>query len=388
MYGYMIIGPYARELGQIGYLALLLAALCYLYKFRIIPSWSLLGLSLLSFVYATLSYFRFFDTSWTTYFDRDVIVRQMICVPAFAVLYTAYADIVSRYRFIFEKSYLLALFVIAPLISIFVAQIRAGELVGLPNLIGPSIALILGLGIASYSISNRILSLLLILLFSASIIAVSNNSQITLAGLLILLVFLFPGPKFGIYSGIIALSFSSILILYAGDLARLLDDPNSAIRLYIWDDALILIRDSRGLGIGYGTELIRNYYEEHVSLSPFPEEELLLISTHNTFVFLLARMGIVAFLLFSFFTLSIGLGIRAVKGRNGRVALLAWMLAILSLSVNVAIESVIFLTGTAFALAVAKGFSFIKPRGTAIVNRKESVELRSHNLSRSIQLES
>lgn len=126
-------------------------------------------------------------------------------------------------------------------------------------------------------------------------------------------------------------------------------DPNSAIRAFMWVDAIDLFFSSYGVGIGFGRELVSNVYLPMNILSFYSEPELMQGGIHNSFITMFARMGVIGGGAFALAILKTAWP-SARPGPLREPAYLAFFMVYVSCWVNVAIESPMSSIGTALLL--------------------------------------
>lgn len=129
-------------------------------------------------------------------------------------------------------------------------------------------------------------------------------------------------------------------------------DPNTGIRLAFWKDVIERTWESRGLGVGFGTETIRpRYYWEfgYNVIAPLESERFIYVAAHNAFFDAMYRMGVLGLLILAYFLGSTCL--RLLRSARLRV-FDCWIIVatFLTLSVNVALVSVNFVFGTCFII--------------------------------------
>ncbi|WP_342643430.1 O-antigen ligase family protein [Rhodoligotrophos ferricapiens] len=354
LYAYILLGPISRDLGIVGFISVVAVCAIYCAARRTPLDWALLALALLSSTYGVLSYYHVFPRSWTTLYDPEYIVRQLATIPAFLFIFSAMRHLWTTLLYSLSSRVFSFLMVVLPAASIPLVELfrAAGSGFSLPNLIGSSVIFFIGLGVILLSWRRTLRNIAFVVLLTALVIFFTRNAQTLLASMLLILVFISPKPR------IVAIGMGTLALCllmtspFLFQLAPYISDPNTTLRLLIWSDAFTAFSDSLGLGIGFGTEAVRNFYAAHTAVTPFPEENILAISTHNSFVFLFMRTGIIGGLLFLVFCYRIAFSGSAQSPAHLRVAIYCWCLGILSLSVNVALESPLFMLGVAAAFSL------------------------------------
>jgi hypothetical protein len=265
---------------------------------------------------AILSHFRVLPTSWQTHFMEGAIVRQLIPVTAFfAVAWASKAYF--RRRLLCRN-----IFFGAPLFLF------------LSLVIGPAVMFQQGLKYQGEDSAHALIvlygafinNILIAMFFITGFIFLATDWR-RYAGLVVLvgiaamthfvqfwvLTAVALAMLFGAPARIVVIGLAVILTgIYAVGLSyvpeMMMASPNSGIRLAFVADALSSAVDTRGVGIGFGTESVRWRYQfsgmkEFIFL-PDPRSitnermlELLSTGVHNSFAQALLRTGLPGFLL-------------------------------------------------------------------------------------------
>lgn len=130
-------------------------------------------------------------------------------------------------------------------------------------------------------------------------------------------------------------------------------DHNSSVRAILWRDVWEAMEQTGGIGIGYGTEYIKNRFEEimywgwYIGDSPTD----IFVATHSTFYDVLLREGFIGLALFCYWFLPY---FRVPGDRTlpeTRLLCAVSVLLVINSSVNVGLSSITFLFGSVIGLA-------------------------------------
>lgn len=141
-------------------------------------------------------------------------------------------------------------------------------------------------------------------------------------------------------------------------------DANSAWRLRFWNDELVQLVQSKGLGVGFGTSYATEAFvgnQPAISRSPYDPVyrqhtvAYLMMATgpHNSFVSVAFRMGVAGIVTFLGFLASIFQGMWKNIEQVPVFRLLVFFAAIAIISVNVGLESPVYLLPFIFAMGLA-----------------------------------
>lgn len=130
-------------------------------------------------------------------------------------------------------------------------------------------------------------------------------------------------------------------------------DSNSMVRLVMWKDATQSLIDTFGLGVGFGTEWIKNEFylikSNWFLFDNYNTNDKFNVTTHNTFSDIFFRVGLIGLLLFLKFIMSL-FNERIIK--NSRLVSYLFLSILISLSTNPGFFSVNFFIG----LSITFGF--------------------------------
>ena len=319
--------------------------------------------SLLALLYVFLSFFHVLPGAWTIYYEPRAIVNQSASVVTFGFMVIASWRWWDRVRLgRIPRSVLLCLlflcFVIAGLVQV---VMDGGQF--LSTLRNSTLAFFV---IASYFLfRGKLIGHLFILLgLLASFTGTASFLQI---GLTFALLFSFYGmtllklPVGRIASAVFVILTLGVALYGLSDIRGVWEiDVNTAWRLAFWRDVFRSVEMTMGIGVGFGTEALANFYADlhrdflaDVVSSRGVDIGFLLIGTHNGYSDTLFRMGIVgAVLLVAIFH-----GSRPapdpVAPRSNHTGFI-FVLAFLCTFTNVALQSPLYAAGVAFALGYTR----------------------------------
>ncbi|MGP9818913.1 hypothetical protein ACTZWW_02760 [Salinarimonas sp. NSM] len=298
--GYVWGWPISRHLG-VPALAVLLAAalLSILCARRAYLPGAMIALPMLAGVYIALSFAGVLPAAWTQVYDRGAIAQQSVGYIAMPILVSANVNaliVLARYPALVKRvlvpAGVIGGLVINPLVltlwgeplegghSYFLLNSFSGAELILTALIGwwafhalSGIApfVVVPILIALTTHLNTALAYLALLVFRTRRLLVLGS----LAGLLLFLA-----------TGVVAPLFWEPLLAL---------DANNGIRAVFWGDAWLAVRDTWGVGVGFGREAIRGvyyFYAEPWSLKRPDEPDFLFIGVHNAVVQAGYRLGI------------------------------------------------------------------------------------------------
>ena len=358
--GYMLFWPLARSAGAPVLVLLIGIGLIAMVTSRPVPIfWPAVWLGVVSAIYVPLSYLDVLPQAWTYVFDRSFIPQQVvgtISVPIFiganicALREIAVMSSRGKKRLMIAFAFL-GTFVTSWLLSGGAAdQIDESSflgLLGLNTFFSSDMVILILLGVVIFR-SGLLVSFLAI----AFGLAISTNFQPSLVVLLAIPCRLGWVGRRGALAGAIGLLLiAGVSSRFANELQPL--DPNSSIRAQFWYDAMDGYAKSYGIGIGYGTEVIRDLYTlagEDRAIARETDANFLLVGVHSSFfqtLFRLGTLGIVALLVMVWRLLP-------PKGSPPPVPFECWLFLalVLDMAVNVAMESINFQPGLLVGMAI------------------------------------
>jgi O-antigen ligase len=270
----------------------------------------LLLFSLWGLIYVALSFVNAFPVAWTRYYDSGVILQQASYLATLLPLVAASQKWWDDPRFDTNRDSVLIAAVLAAFV--FGAAIDVG--IGVYNDIRPFASMrnyvFIGLLALSYLAFRqgkwRRPAILALLLLAAAAIWRHQFLQTTIIYLLLIMFLTITVIRIRADRMMLILF---LLLLAAATVYGLQDplrvfqiDENTGLRLAWWNDALAATAQTGGVGVGFGTEALRNEYATTLERDSYREEggAFLLISTHSAFFDTLFRTGAVGFLLLCF----------------------------------------------------------------------------------------
>lgn len=162
---------------------------------------------------------------------------------------------------------------------------------------------------------------------------------------------------------VVCLAAVFIVPFYADQITPYLG-ANSAWRLRFWNDALVQLVQSKGIGVGFGTSYATEAFvgnQPSISKSPYDPifrqqtVEYLMMATgpHNSLISVAFRMGIAGIVTFLGFLESIFTGLWKNIEQVPIYSLFVFFAAIAIVSVNVGLESPVYLLPFIFAMGLA-----------------------------------
>lgn len=132
-------------------------------------------------------------------------------------------------------------------------------------------------------------------------------------------------------------------------------DANFGVRLLFLGDALEALSDTVGLGVGFGTWGIRNFYA-YVSGGFFkfttPDQNIYTISVHNSLFGLMMRMGLLIGVMYTALIVKLTFAANKLAKEEYKFAACIAIPLFSALWANVAIESPTYSVGVAFCVAL------------------------------------
>lgn len=314
--------------------------------------WPFVALAALYLLYAVLSTLGLFETGWTRLFDPGAITQQVVSYPALLVLVCLFHRVSYGSGLMAgDNAVLTALGLKLVMAAVSAWSGEAGFLAALFNVENltnqhaiPLLLFFYWSMVARPSVGWTVLG-------GVYVIACAGTTSAALLGVFAILfgVLACRGRTAVLIVASLAI-FSVLAPLFPLQLLSL--DANSGVRAFFWRDGLELAAQSHFIGIGLGTELVRNYYPS----LPFDwrlvddgSGQLIFIGLHSSFYQALVRVGMAGLLL-------LGLGcwrLCALARQNARPAL-AWMALctlLTSLTVNPSLDSANFMFANALMIA-------------------------------------
>lgn len=374
---FIIMQPFIRDYGGLLFVAFVAVAVCHAFATaRLVVVPTLVGFTAIGLSYVVLSYANALPDAWTRVFDTTLIPRQAFYVVALYPLvlsaaslwdYAAQTGRTGRvYAVLLVATGLLA----APVEALtegsrdFVTAYASMAAGGLGN---TRLLLYAGLSYFLLVRPSKALTRLYTLLISGALFFVlyyyTEDAQLQnlLAVLVIVAVsFVRPTARFVKLVAVCGAAVYLALIPFAQDIYEW--DHNAGYRLALTRDALIGVAESHGLGVGFGKEVVTGEYGQYGidrTKGMTAPSELAIQGVHNSFAQEFMRLGLVggAFLL-TFFVWAAFPGARGSLGRRRHEAVV-YLLVLLAMTVNVALESPTYIVG----LAMVVGYLLSGKRG-------------------------
>ena len=269
----------------------------------------LLLLSIWGLIYVFLSYLHAFSPAWTRYYDTGVIFQQASYLAVLLPLVSASQKWWDDPRFdVNREAILIAVVFFAFLFGVALdIAILGAEGVSIRPLATLRNYVLLGLLALSYfAFRSRkwrtfaIAALMLLLAMSIWLHLFLQNTFVYVIILGFLTVAMLRIPADRLMLAVFLLLLISVTLIGIQDPLRVFEiDPNTGWRLAWWRDALEATAQTGGLGVGYGTESLRNEYGSTLLRDTYREEggTFLLVSTHSAFFDTIFRTGVVGFVL-------------------------------------------------------------------------------------------
>ncbi|MDT4808706.1 hypothetical protein FQZ97_415720 [compost metagenome] len=319
--------------------------------------------SLFSLCYAVLSVFNVFPSVWTRYFEVSAIPQQALfayAIPTcFLVMTFFFREMLVSLRGRRSLANLFLVWVLANYLDMLASNdLNILGLVSISGLGNVSALIIAATSLYLSTIrtpGRRFLVILIFLVMSF----LSPFSQNKIFALVFAVMWIFPRYSFLLLISLI----SSSVIFYAFTVGSPLSvayiDTNLAVRLVLLRDALNGFIESNLLGVGFGTESIRNYYM--VFDNPiFANEEdtgFIHLSVHNSFAAIPFRVGLIGFVALLAFLWQTLIRTRADGPFNERALKCSLFAAFFIVSFqNPALESYVYLYGVCLYLSLIWAF--------------------------------
>jgi hypothetical protein len=354
---YMLLFRAFRELDAIGLGVAMLACLLVIFIAKQVRLFSnLLPFYLFSTFILLVSWFDGMPDSWTRYQNPLAALRQWAWLPVLTLTASAiFVLLCENWRWITRNALWIAvaLFVITRLSKLALGQLDNVNLqffiYGLDNENAAIAALIF---IHMHYNSKTVLRALVVGLLY---LAMCSSQSSLMAGVISILA-LWPRLHKPL---IVAIAIGGLLFIGIAQVffrEIILIDPNSSFRGLIWRDSTQLLKDTLGIGVGYGTEYIKNDFRSiDAEFNRFILEsagDRLFIGTHSSLYDVAIRTGVIGAVL-----LLIGLS-RELRGHianqrlaNLRVAMVGSLL--FNNLFNMGLASINVTMGTAMFFAIA-----------------------------------
>lgn len=230
--------------------------------------------------------------AWTRYHDNAAAIRHWLAIPSLALATALFVGLFTRYRDLIVRR-ALALTVFFYLYEQGILYLRGEDFYWLMyDVKNQSMATTLTLIIFLFR-ERRPLWMDLGLILVYLLMAASSSHQILALSLLALRIS--PRENWVVIGVSTAIALMLILApIFAADLWSL--DRNAAVRAIMWRDAADAMVQSNGIGVGFGTEYIRNQFYAlglgDWQLVSEGGDSRLFLSTHSAIYDMAIRLGI------------------------------------------------------------------------------------------------
>ena len=366
-----------RDFDATGFIVLTLTTLPFIFypkRARINPY--MIVFCAITVVYVLLSLLEVFDRSWTRFFDEFTALRQGFYAIGLPLFVIAAEGTVRHFRDKGKEGWMFMLLlifggIIGPILfTVFkgTRDVTFFDYVQFNSLYNIEMFFALAIGyfvLASKKVPKWVGLIICILLF-----IFSTYLQAQLVALLLMVFLLGAPPRLAMYGAIAGIFILIVSLLPFGAAFREID-PNIGVRIFMWNDSIKAFVDTNGIGIGFGTEYITNFYpySNQLHIQTYLREGHQYIGNHSAFFSVLMRMGLIGLLalimfLFSFLPTK-GRAFRNLKGgiTSKGDPFLCWIYTILIISFasNVALASIHYFIGNAFLIGYLMSFRETRP---------------------------
>jgi hypothetical protein len=333
-----------------------------------------LALSGFAFVYVLLSFLHVLPGGWTRFYERSIIINEAGSVVAFGIMLISAHRWWDRVRSGHVSAFYVGALAIVSLFleALWEVALGGGEGSLLSTLRNGAVAFLVIS--AYYSFRGKLVWSLGILGLLVSLFINPTGYLQTLltfalfGGFYALKTLNIPAGRLASF-GFIALALTLTVIGMSNpDTVFWNVDRNTGWRLMFWKDALECVGLTGGVGVGFGTEALTNFYPV-VQREFFPDSKIetsfMLIGTHNGFMDTTLRLGVVGLVLLiaTFLTC---IPVRDRSASRSSAAGFAFCVAFLCAYLNVALQSPLYAVGISFSLGLARSL-----RATAEVEDRE-----------------
>lgn len=361
---YLVCYDLMRDWGAAGVLVpVMLAAIITIRQRSFIRPRQYVAFMLWACLIMALSLLGLMPKSWTEHFDRLAAFRQfapLVMLPflasAFSVFFTAALPWIERHAL----RALVVMYALHLLIPMWRGSVD--EFYGTFYTITNNTAAFWIVFI--FWVTRQETPVIAKLLGIAIMTMLASSAQSLL--IVLLLPFMFLWRQRDLALVMLALALAVFLLVAPYHAQTLFDlDPNSGVRAVMWKDVLKVVRDTFGLGVGFGTEYITNFFGEVTDgewgLASY-EDDLFYLASHSTLYDMLLRLGAVGVVLFLLWLWPQLHGADRLKSRADRVAfaVVAAMFLIVN-AINVGVFSVNFLFGGATMLGFLNALRLSQP---------------------------
>lgn len=384
---YMTFYPFLREFGPIGLLFTLgFGGICCFLAQNINLFRPLIPFYIFSIIVLFLSLADAMPDGWTRYRDSFAAIRHWAWLPTLTLAGSAFVIFLRLHsHWIIRHSLFLAvaIFCLSRTLKYFLGMIDNTEedffIYGLTNENAPIVALVfIYIHCRANKLWKSLLVGLVLLLMSRSV----TSSLVAVIGMIALWT---KAHRLVLVSTIIG---SALFLIGAQAYYREVHsfDPNTAVRGLFWKDSSALVVQTYGVGVGYGTEYVRNDFRGLVTTGSnrFIEEgaeDRLYLGTHSSVYDVAIRVGVIGLFLL-LWGLVKELGGRPLSAPFERLRFAVIGSLIINNTFNMGLASINLTFGTALFLAIAiacRGTLYIPNRVLSIVIGQSNSTNRIHN---------
>lgn len=353
---YILLWPISRDVGGWAFFVVIFTAIISSFDAKrptiVTPA---LLLSVLSVFYLLLSFGGMLPTSWTRHHENRVMLQQAIGYLTLPIFLLANGELVKKFLCLSDYVKLRCAFIYVALNVAIVPIVMSShansgvedkggivQILMLNTFFSSELLLIVAIGFILFSI-RAIWSVVI----SIALIPFCTNAQ-PIVALLVLMI-----CRFGYINKVrLAISGASIflasLVMMAVADKVIAFDVNTGIRAQFWKDGISTMIDTMGRGVGFGSEAIKPIYRFTSRLWRIDgtTDAYLLTGLHNSIMNAGFRMGVLGFGLMLWICV-------AIFPRRINSPFIAWLylIVLLDLQINVALESVAFSLGLYLAIA-------------------------------------
>lgn len=362
---YAMTFPMLRPLNEWPLLSVVVAAAgSSLLLQRVIARPAQWALIVFSSLWLVLSLTRSLPSGWTRYFDAYAAVRHwvwLLLVPlfvtAFYALWARYGRLIIRHALLVTVAY----FIVSRL-AMWVSGVEKSvmfSIYGVNNTTLPILFLLI------LFLFRRQRAWFIDLAFGLIILALCTSSTNRIIALSALAIRFVPIPR------MVPLGLACVLALalslaphFALEVFRL--DGNSGVRAVMWGDSAAAVAETHGLGVGYGTEYIKNQFEsiqQGWTLRSETSDDRLFVSTHSAFYDVLLRTGLIGAALLVLWMFSYLRIPHTLGKREARILATTVCMIYTAISFNPGLISIDVIVAISMALAYVEFQRSVAPKG-------------------------
>ncbi len=312
----------------------------------------IIPLLLVATLYLLLSLGHYLPSSWTRYWIPTLAVRQWMWVPLLLIFSSSFFVLFYNYRnFLIRNAFsLLIITFVCGRISLYFSPLQFSNklIFSIYTLVPENATFMIFLGFCVFfkvkpNFKNFILLLMFIPIFTSAQSLVAYLSLLTIrffgfgrtilaAATAVILIGMFVGPN------------------YVKEIYQL--DSNSGFRAVLWRDATQAILDTNFIGVGFGTEYIKNQFDpggskESYVITTEHSEKRFLIGTHNTPFDITMRMGGLGLLALIYWLVFLAKPLLTSRNPDLMFSSYILMLMLINNALNMGVTSINFMFCTA-----------------------------------------